>query len=100
MDCTASEVLAGYDFSSGCLDEWLNRSSAYGSCEEDSSVALDDDVLIRHRRHIRAACRATAQHDRHLRDATGGHLSHIVEDPSEVSLSREDITLPRQVGTS
>ncbi len=56
----------------------------------------DDHGLVAHRRHVRAAGRARAHHQRHLRDPGGRHPRLVVEDPAEVIAVREDLGLERQ----
>ena len=72
----------------------------YWSTEEDSSISFDDDVLVSHGGHVgSSSCAATKNH-RNLRDVEGRHIGHVVENPTEVAFSWEDIALARQVGPS
>ena len=64
--------------------------------QEDRALAADDDVLVAHRGHVGAARRATAHHDRDLRDAYRGHPRLVVEDAAEVMLVGKDLGLHRQ----
>ena len=59
-------------------------------------VPCDDHRLVRHRRHVGAAGRARAHHDRDLRDALRRHARLVVEDPPEVVAVGEDLGLERQ----
>ena len=73
----AAEFLGAHDFAGRRLHE---RRAA----QEDRAVPLDDDGLVRHRRHVRAAGRART-HDRgDLRDPLARHARLVVEDASEV----------------
>ena len=56
----------------------------------------DDHRLVAHRRDVRAAGRAGAEHGRDLRDAPGRHRGLVVEDPPEVLTVREHLVLPGQ----
>ena len=58
--------------------------------------AADDHRLVAHRRHVRAAGRARAHHDRDLRDALRRHARLVEEDPAEVVAVGEDLGLQRQ----
>ncbi len=89
----AAEVLGGHDLAGGRLHQ---RRAA----EEDRAVALDDDALVAHRRHVGAAGGARAHHDSDLRDARGRHLRLVVEDPPEVVAVGEDLGLQRQEGAA
>ena len=60
----------------------------------------DDHGLVAHRRDVRAARRAGAQHRRDLRDARAGHPGLVVEDPAEVVPVGEDLVLHRQEGAA
>ena len=62
VDVGAAELLGGDLLAGRGLHE---RRAA----EEDRAGALDDDRLVRHRRHVGAAGRARAHHDGDLRDA-------------------------------
>ena len=66
--------------------------------EENGALILDDDGLVRHRRHIGAARRAGTHHHRDLRNAQGGHVGLVVEDPAEVLAIGKDVVLVGQVG--
>ena len=56
----------------------------------------DDDRLVAHRRHVRAAGGARAEDGGDLRDAGLGHVGLVVEDPAEVLAVGEDLVLHRQ----
>ena len=66
------------------------------SADEDRAGAADDHGLVAHRRHVGAACRARAHHDRDLRDPGGGHPRLVEEDPAEVVPVGEDLRLERE----
>ena len=85
----AAEVLCGDDLAGRGLH---HRRAA----EEDRAVALHDDALVAHRRHVGAAGRARAEHARHLRDPARRHLRLVEEDPAEVVAVREHLVLQRQ----
>ena len=63
------------------------------AADEDRAGAPHDHGLVRHGRHVGAAGGARAHHDRDLRDALGGHLRLVVEDPAEVVTVGEDLGL-------
>ena len=64
--------------------------------EKDRPGALDDDRLVRHRRHVRAAGGARPHHDGNLRNAFGRHPRLVEEDPAEVIAVGEHLGLQRQ----
>ncbi len=64
--------------------------------EEDRARALDDDRLVRHRGHVRAAGRARSHDDGHLRNPLGRHARLVEEDPAEVIAVGKDLGLQRQ----
>ena len=68
--------------------------------EEDRARAANDDGLVAHRRHVRAAGRARAHHEGDLRDPGRGHPGLVVEDAAEVVAIGEDIGLEREEGTA
>ena len=72
----------------------------YRSSKENCSISFDDDVLICHGRDIGSSSCATSQNDRNLGNPLTRHLSHIVEDSSEVSFCWKDIALSREVSSS
>ena len=89
MDVGAAQLLGRHVLAGRGLHE---RRAA----EEDRASALDDDRLVAHRRDVRAAGRARAHHERHLRDARGRHPGLVVEDAAEVIAIGEDLGLERQ----
>ena len=89
MDVGAAEFL-GRDLLAG------RRLHERRAAEEDRAGALDDDRLVRHRRHVGAAGRAGAHDDGHLRDALGRHARLVEEDAAEVVPVGEDVGLQRQ----
>ena len=70
------------------------------AAEEDRARALDDDRLVRHRRHVGAARRARAHDDGDLRDPLGRHPRLVEEDAAEVLAVGEDLGLQRQEGAA
>ena len=89
----AAEVLGADLFACGGLHE---RRTA----EKDRAGALDDDRLVRHRRHVGAAGGARAHDDRDLRDALGRHARLVEEDAAEVLAIGEHLRLQRQEGAA
>lgn len=82
------------------LTSGWDKIKNYRSSQENSSVFLDNDILISHGRDVGSTSRAASQHQRYLGNSLGWHLSHIVKDSSEMSLSWENIALPGKVGSS
>ncbi len=70
------------------------------AAEEDGALVLDDDGLVRHRRHIGAARGARAHHDGDLRDAHRRQRGLVIEDAAEMLAVGEDFRLVRQVGAA
>ena len=70
------------------------------AAEENRALLLDDDRLVAHGRHIRAARGARAHHHGDLRDALGRQIRLIVEDAAEMVAVGEDVVLVRQVGAA
>ena len=70
------------------------------AADEDRPRAVHDHGLVAHRRHVGAAGRARAHHDRDLRDPLRGHARLVVEDPAEVLAVGEDLGLQRQEGAA
>ena len=89
MDLGATELLGRHVLAGGGLHQ---RRAA----EEDRAGAADDDGLVAHRRHVRAARRARPHDQRDLRDPGGRHPRLVVEDPPEVIAVREDLRLERE----
>ena len=89
MDLGATQLL-GRDVLAG------RRLHQRRSAEEDRPCPADDHGLVAHRRHVRAAGRARAHHQRDLGDPGGRHPGLVVEDPAEVIAVREDLGLERQ----
>ena len=89
VDVGAAELLGG-DFLAG---RGLHERRA---AEEDRAGALDDDGLVRHRRHVGAAGGARAHDDGDLRDALGRHPRLVEEDAAEVLAIGKDLGLQRQ----
>ena len=59
-------------------------------------VPVDDDRLVRHRRHVGAARGARAHHDGNLRNPVGGHARLVEEDAPEVIAIGKDLGLQRE----
>ncbi len=93
MHVAAAERFRVHDFARRGLHQ---RRAA----EKDRALVADDDRLVRHRGHIRAARRAAAHHDGDLRNRARGHLRLVVEDAAEVFLVGEDFVLQRQEGAA
>ena len=89
----AAQLLGADDLAGGGLDQ--RRPG-----EEDRALLAHDDRLVRHRRHVGAARRARAHHDRDLRDAFGRHRRLVVENAAEMIAVRENVGLVRQVGAA
>jgi len=66
------------------------------AAEKDRALFLDDDRLVAHRGHVRAAGRARAHHDSDLRNAERRHARLVIEDATEVIAVREHFVLQRQ----
>ena len=64
--------------------------------EKDGALLADDDALVRHRREICAAGGARAHHHRDLRNAGGGQIRLVVENPPEVVAVGKHFILSRQ----
>ncbi len=90
VDVAAAEVLGADDLADRRLHE--RRAG-----QEDRALVLDDDRLVAHRRHVGAARRARAHHDRDLGDALRAHVGLVEEDAAEVLAVREHVVLVRQV---
>ncbi len=86
----AAEILGAHFLAGGGLHE---RRAA----EKDRPLVTNDDRLVAHRGHVRAARGARAHHDRDLRDARGRQVRLVEEDPAEVVSIGEHIVLIRQV---
>ncbi len=89
MHVAATELLGRHDLAGRRLHQ--RRST-----EEDRALLLDDDALVRHRRHVGATGRAGPHHGRELGDAFCGEVRLVEEDPAEVLLVGEDVVLHRQ----
>ena len=85
----AAQLLGGHFFAGGRLHQ---RRAA----QEDRALVLDDDRLVRHRGHVRAAGRARAHHHRDLRDGLGGHRRLVVEDAAEMVAVGKHVVLGGQ----
>jgi hypothetical protein len=93
VEVTAAEVLGADVLASGGLHQ---RRSA----EEDRALVADDDALVAHRRHVRAACGARAEHGRDLRDALRREVGLVVEALPEPPHVREQLVLQREVAAA
>ena len=89
VQVAAAQLLGGHDLAGRRLHQ---RRAA----EEDRALVADDHRLVAHRRHVRPARRARAEHGGDLRDALRGHLRLVVEDPAEVLAVGEHLVLHRQ----
>ena len=93
MRIGAAQFLRGDDLPGGRLDQ--RRSG-----KKNRALALDDDALVGHRRHIGAPC-GTAAHDAgDLGNAGRGHLRLVIENPAEVVLIGKHLGLVGQVRTA
>ena len=93
VDVGAAELLGGHLLARrGLHERW--------AADEDRPGAAHDDRLVRHRRHVGAACRARPHHDSDLRNALGRHARLVVEDPPEVLAVGEDLVLQREEGAA
>ncbi len=72
------------------------RLHEVGASQEDRSVALDDERLVRHDRQVGPAGDARTEDGRNLVDALGGKAGVVVEDPPEMIAVREDLVLHRK----
>ena len=89
VDVGAAELLGGDVLARGGLHErW--------PADEDRARALDDDRLVAHRRHVRAARGARAHHGGDLRDALRRESRLVVEDPPEVVAVGKHLGLERE----
>ena len=93
MQVAAAEILRGHHFAGRGLHQ---RRAA----EEDRALVAHDHGLVAHRRHIRPARGARAEHGRDLRYAVGAEIGLVVEDATEVLTIREHLVLPRQKRTA
>ena len=89
----AAELLGRHDLADRRFDQ---RRPA----EEDRALALDDDRLVGHRRHVGAARGARAHHHRDLRDAGRGHVGDVEEDAAEMLAIGKHVVLVGQVGAA
>ena len=85
----AAELLGGHVLPGRGLHE---RRAA----DEDRPGPAHDHRLVAHRRHVGAAGRARAHHDRDLRDPLRRHARLVEEDPPEVIAVGEHLGLQRQ----
>ena len=72
----------------------------YWACQEDCPISFYNDVFISHCWNISSSGSATTQHDWHLGNASAWHLSHIVENSTEVTLCWKHFALAWQVSSS
>ena len=89
VEVAAAEILGRHDLAGGRLHQ---RRAA----EEDRALVADDHRLVAHRRHVRAARGARAEHGGDLGDAARRELGLVVEDPPEVVAVGEHLVLGRQ----
>ena len=93
VDIGAAQLFRADDFSR-C------RFHQRWSGQKNRPLPLDDDRLIGHCRHVRAACRARPHHDGDLRNAFRGHRRLIVEDATEVIAVWKHLGLIGQIGAT
>mmetsp|Transcript_19690 Transcript_19690/g.56468 ORF Transcript_19690/g.56468 Transcript_19690/m.56468 type:complete len:261 (-) Transcript_19690:181-963(-) len=93
VEVRTTQLLGCHHLTSRGFDEWR-------SAKENGAVALDDDGLVGHGRHIGATGSAGTHHHRYLRDPDCGHVGLVVEDAAEVIPIRKDVSLSGQVGPS
>ena len=85
----AAEILR-VDLLTGC------RFHQRRAAEKNGPRALDDDRLVGHRRHVRAACGARSHHGCNLRDALGRQPRLIEKDAPEVLAIGKHLGLQRK----
>src|SRR5215475_11635788 len=73
-----------------------SRADQRGSRKKNRSLIANDDVLVAHRRYVRAAGGARAHHDRDLRQSHRGHPRLVEEDSSEMISIGKDLRLERK----
>lgn len=93
MDNTSSKVFSCYNLTRCCFDQWWPS-------KKNSSIPLNDNVLIGHCWHICSSSCTASQYQRNLRDSLWGKLGHVVENSPEMPFSRENIALPWKIGSS
>ena len=93
MQVGAAQVLGAHHLAGGRLHQGR-------AAQEDGALVAHDDALVRHGRNVGATGRAGAHHHRDLRDAGGGQVGLVVEDPAEVVPVGKDLVLERQVGAA
>ena len=89
VDVGAAKVLGAHLFAGRGFDQ---RRAA----DEDRARAFDDDRLVAHGRHVRAAGGARAHDHRHLGDALRRQVGLVEKDPPEVLAVGKDVGLQRQ----
>ncbi len=89
----AAELFGRDDLAGGRLHE---RRTA----QEDRALVFDDDRLVGHRGHVRAAGGARAHHRGDLRDPLRAHARLVVEDAPEMVAVGEHVGLQRQERTT
>src|SRR5699024_12747312 len=86
---TAAELLRCDTLAGSGLDQgWASQ--------EDRALVFDDDVFVRHGRHVGATGGAGPEHGGQLRDSLGGHVGLVVEDAAEVVAVWEYLVLLEQ----
>ena len=93
MQIAAAQILRAHHLAGRRLHQ---RRAA----EKDGALVLDDDGLVRHRRHVGAARRARAHHHGDLRNAQGRQRRLVVEDAAEMLAVGEHFRLRRQIGAA
>ena len=93
VQIAAAQRLGRDDFAGRRLDQWR-------AAKKNGALVLDDNGLVRHRRHIGAAGGATAHHHGDLGDPFGRHIGLIVERAAKMLAVGEDIVLIREIGAA
>ncbi len=88
---SAAKVFGAHRLSGRRLDQgW--------PAQKDRALLVDDDCLVRHRRHIGAARGAGPHHHRDLRDPGRRHTRLVEEDSPEMVAVGKNLSLVRQIG--
>ena len=93
MQIAAAEILGAHHLAGRRLHQ---RRAA----KENGALVLDDDGLVRHRRHIGAAGGAGAHHHGDLRNARRRQIGLVVEDAAEMLAVGKHLGLRRQIGAA
>ena len=93
MDSSSTQLFSWHDLSCCSFDQRR-------TCQENGTIPFHDDVFICHGRDIGSSSCATSKHDGDLRNSFTGHLCHVVENSTKMTLSWEHFALSRQVSSS